>query len=129
MCNNYKVLSGGDRAQGSVKKGNISCERDRWDVITGWYRFLGAAGDRILDKCVPMGHCCALFPGWMRGNHPTVAEGVVTRDICFSFRTDCCYLRDNIIVKNCGGYFVYRLELHSDRLARYCGNGDAGELP
>lgn len=129
VCNNYKVLSGGDRAQGSVKKGNISCERDRGDVITGWYRFQGAAGDRILDKCVPEGHCSAPAPGWMRGNHPTVAEGVVTREVCFRFSTDCCFGRNNITVKNCGGYFVYMLESPNLCSTRFCGNGRAGELP
>ena len=129
VCNNYKVLSGGDRAQGSVWKGKVDCNGSRGDVILGWYRFQGAAGDRILDKCVPKGHCSAPVPGWMRGNHPTVAEGLVTRGVCYHFGRDCCFLSHNITVKNCGGYFVYMLESPYVCSARFCGNGGAGELP
>ena len=126
MCNDYvyKNLSGGDRAQGSVWKGNVTCDRDYRDLIPGWYRFQGAAGDRILDKCVPVGNCRFPAPGWMR-----VAEGVVSRGVCYNFSTDCCFWRKKIEVKNCDEYFVYILESPNFCSARYCGNGGAGELP
>ena len=131
MCNNYKVLSGGDRAQGSVNKSILACQYHlrRRDVVTGWYRFQGAAGDRILDKCVPVGHSSSPAPGWMRGNHPTVAEGVVIREVCYHLSTDCCFRRQNIRVKNCDGYFVYQFDWPYVCAARYCGNGGTGELP
>ena len=129
MCHNYTyaILSEGDRAQGSALKGNVTCRR--YELIPGWYRFQGAAGDRILDKCVPMRRCSTIAPGWMRGNHPTVAEGVVTRKVCYHFDTDCCTWSNNISVKNCGGYFVYKLEFTPNCYSRYCGNGGAGKLP
>ena len=110
------------------KKVYKPCKWYHRDLIPGWYRFQGAAGDRILDKCVPAGHCSARAPGWMRGNHPTVAEDIVIREVCFRFSTDCCFWRKKIGVKNCGGYFVYMLESpHCS--ARFCGNGGAGKLP
>ena len=112
-----------------MRKVNVDCIGSRGDVIPGWYRFQGAAGDRILDKCVPEGHCSVGSPGWMRGNHPTVAEGLVTREVCFRLKTYCCFRRNNITVKNCGGYFVYQLESPYNCSARFCGNGGAGELP
>ena len=110
------------------KKVYKPCKWYHRDLIPGWYRFQGAAGDRIHDKCVPAGHCSARAPGWMRGNHPTVAEDIVIREVCFRFSTDCCFWRKKIGVKNCGGYFVYMLESpHCS--ARFFGNGGAGRLP
>ena len=60
-CKNYTVLSEADRAQGYASQSNRTC--DRKDLVTGWYRFQGAAGDRIADKCVPKGHCGVEYRG------------------------------------------------------------------
>ena len=128
MCNNYKNLTTGDRAQGAtVKKFSVNCDRDY--LIPDWYRFQGAAGDRIADKCVPERRCGTRAPGWMKGNHPTVPEGVVTRKVCYHIYNDCCFWSNNITVKNCGGYFVYKLEWRLHCFAGYCGNGGGGKLP
>ena len=125
MCNNYKVLNGGDRAQGNALQDNAKCD-DK--LNPGWYRFQGAAGDRILDKCVPEGRCGTDAPGWLQGNHPTVAEGVVTGKVCYHFKDNCCLWSNNISVKNCGEYFVYQLRESPGCKLRYCGNGGAGKL-
>ena len=126
MCNNYRVLSGRDRAQGSALKGTP--KDDQLDLVPGWYRFQEAAGDRIPDKCVPENHCGTLRPGWLSGNHPTFDEGVVTRRVCYHYSKNCCKWTNNIAVKNCGGYFVYKLKRPPRRYLRYCGNGGVGEL-
>ena len=97
-------------------------------MTLGWYRFKGAAGDQMAGECVPENRCGANAPGWIRGIHPKVAEGVVTREVCYNFFGDCCYLNDSISVKNCGGYFVYQLKMPSVCFARYCGNGRTGEF-
>ena len=96
-------------------------------LVTGWYRFQGAAGDRMPDKCVLMYRCGTESPGWLNGAHPTVAEGVVTRTVCYSKERSCCYLSNIIKVKNCNGYYVYELyrPFFKDR---YCGNAGAGKL-
>ena len=131
-CHNYTVLSEADRAQGHISSNYRS---DRYDLVPGWYRFQGAAGDRMADKCVQMDHCGTRSPGWLNGTHPTVAEGVVIRRVCFN-RYQCCRWYQNIRVKNCGAYFVYalpRLYIGIYRFCRYCGfyrycgNGTAGE--
>ena len=45
-CNNYTVLSEAERAQGHIViNSNYSCDRN--DLVPGWYRFQGAAGDRM----------------------------------------------------------------------------------
>ena len=123
-CTNYAVLSEADRAQGNVTP---PYERDDWLLVTGWYRFQGAAGDRMPDKCVLMYRCGTENPGWLNGAHPTVAEGVVARTVCYSGRRSCCFYSIIIKVKNCSGYYVY--ELHGTaRYSRYCGNAGAGKL-
>ena len=114
-CANYTVLSEADCAQGNA-------------LVTGWYRFEGAAGDRMPEKCVLMGRCGAKSPGWLNGKHPNVTEGVVTRQVCFSGK-DSCYWKSNIIkVKNCSGFYVYELQRIRYASFRYCGNAGACKL-
>ena len=133
-CTNYAVLSEADRAQGNTQP---SYDRNDWGLVTGWYRFQGAAGDRMADKCVLMYRCGTRYPAWLNGTHPTVAEGVVTRTVCFSRWGSCCYPSKIIKMKNCNGYYVYELHrtislfpFNHDYhwLSRYCGNAGAGKL-
>ena len=126
-CNNYTVLSEADRAQGHINASNYRC--DRYDLVPGWYRFQGAAGDRMADKCVPINRCGTHAPGWLSGAHPTVAEGAVTRKVCYHWNYNCCLWSNNITVKNCGAFFVYELQKTSYCYLRYCGNASAGNLP
>ena len=134
-CHNYTVLSEADRAQEHIVINASSYKTDYIDLVPGWYRFQGAAGDRMADNCVPMDHCGTKYPGWLNGTHPTVAEGVVIRRVCFS-EDQCCFRYQNIRVKNCGAYFVYALprlyhhylDDYYYRDFRYCGNGRAGKI-
>ena len=119
-CKNYTVLSEADRAQGSASQNNTRCDDN---LVTGWYRFQGSAGDRMADKCVSETRCGTLYPGWLDGTHPTVAEGVVTRTVCYNKLRYCCYWRNLIKVKNCSSYYVYELQKPLDCYLRYCGNG------
>ena len=126
-CNNYTVLGEADRAQGHIMiNSNYRCDRD--DLAPGWYRFQGAAGDRMADRCVPRHHCGTHHPGWINDTHPTVAEGVVITTVCFSWSHTCCYWTQIIRIKNCGAYFVYELPRTYNCYARYCGNASAGKL-
>jgi len=127
-CHNYIVLSEDDRAQGHIVTNARNYRSDYIDLEPGWSRFQGAAGDRMADKCVPMDHCGTKYPGWLNDTHPTVAEGVVIRRVCFS-TYQCCPWYQNIRVKNCGAYFVYALpRLRYNYLSRYCGNGSDGKF-
>lgn len=123
-CTNYTVLSEADRAQGNAVENNL-CDRD---LIPGWYRFQGEAGDQIPDKCVLSKRCGTKYPGWLNGAHPSVAEGVVTRKVCYGYDS-CCLWSNNIKVKNCSGYYVYELQNSPDYICfRYRGNAGAGTL-
>ena len=123
-CTNYTVLSEEDRAQGNAQPPH---NRNDMGLVTGWYRFQGAAGDRIPDKCVLKYRCGTKRPVWLNGSHPTVAEGVVTRTVCYTSDSGCCVYRCIIKVKNCSSYYVYELP-RTFYLSRYCGNAGAGKL-
>ena len=124
-CTNYTVLSEADRAQGNAKPPHY---RSDGGLVTGWYRFQGAAGDRMADKCVLMYRCGSVFPVWLNGTHPTVTEGVVTRTVCYSGCKGCCWPSNIIKVKNCSSYYVYELPRTPILFSRYCGDVDAGKL-
>ena len=124
-CTNYTVLSEANRAQGNAQPPH---NRGDWDLGNGWYRFQGAAGDRMLDKCVPPYRCGTKIPGWLNGSHPTATEGDVARTVCFSGFSNCCWQSAVIKVKNCSSYYVYQLQNTSKPDSRYCGNAGAGRL-
>ena len=124
-CTNYTVLSEEDRAQGNAQRPH---NRNDSGLVTGWYRFQGAAGDRIPDKCVLNHRCGTEHPGWLNGAHPTITEGVVTRTVCYNYYGDCCRDSTNIKVKNCSSYYVYELPRTPYQRSRYCGNAGAGKL-
>ena len=124
-CKTYTVLSEADRAQGNVLQNNLRCDRN--DLTPGWYRFQGAAGDRMADQCVLTDRCGTWAPGWLSGAHPTVGEGVVVRKVCYHWHTSCCYYSNNIKVKNCSSFYVYELQKTPYCLLRYCGNAGVGK--
>ena len=124
-CINYTVLSETDRAQGNALPPYDRCDKN---LTTGWYRFQGAAGDRMPDKYVLMQRCGTRYPGWLSGAHPTIADGVVTRKVCYSWAIDRCGWSNNIKVKNCSGYYVYELQKTPSCNLRYCGSAGAGKL-
>ena len=66
--------------------------------------------------------CSTDAPGWLSGGHPAVAEGAVRRKVCFAYFFGCCSYSKYISVRNCGAFFVYKLEPPRCNL-RYCGNG------
>ena len=87
----------------------------------GWYRFEGDAGTRMPTTCLNQGKCGTTFPGWLKGAHPTVADGEVGRVVCFGDFSVCCRYRKQIRVKNCSTYYVYKLGGTPGCNMRYCG--------
>ena len=90
--------------------------------LMGWYRFTDAAGLAMPDSCPREGsRCGASGVGWVNGNHPTAAEEVVTRPVCFSHGGTCCNWMGEIKVINCSGFYVYELPRTPTCSVRYCG--------
>lgn len=88
----------------------------------------GEAGTKIATSCIPVYRCGTNAPAWMSGTHPTVAEGKVTRKVCYSWAGNCCYSSSNIEVVNCGGqYYVYKLN-PTGCSCRYCGSNNWWKL-
>ena len=73
-----------------------------------WFRFQGDAGTKMPTTCQPMLRCDAYKTGWLRGTHPSVAEGAVNKTVCFRYHS-CCKYSVIIRVRNCGSYYVYHL--------------------
>jgi len=115
ICKNYQNLTDAERKHDYVTV-NYKCD----DTLNGWYRFQGAAGTKMVTTCPPMNRCDTDFPAWLSEDHPTVAEGTVTRKVCIHWFEDCCERSVYIQVKNCGSYYIYKLFFPGICAARYC---------
>ena len=126
----YKVLDEDDRARGFVTGSVIKCDLESEDAVmyNRWSRFNGSAGVAMPTKCVDKMRCGAEAPGWLRDKHPKVNQGVVTRKVCYHWGGDCCFYKNDIQVKNCGDFFVYKFERPPASYLRYCGNGKGNHI-
>ena len=118
---NYQTLSSSDRLVSNTNQSSLKC--DRYTLIPGWYRFTGDAGDGMPSYCPPIRRCGTHATGWLNGSYPTLAEGAVTRKVCYHWSNKCCRWSNNIKIKNCNGYYVYQLAKPPTCHLRYCGNG------
>ena len=114
-CQNYQSLTGSDR---KITYGNQNTVCDRG--IHGWYRFEGAAGTRMPTSCPPKQRCNTHASGWLNGAHPTVADGQVTRTVCFHWGSNCCNWSRSVKVINCSDYYVYYITGTPTCSLRYC---------
>jgi len=78
---------------------------------------------QMAHTCVPKQHCGTHATGWMNGSLPSLADGRVERTVCFHWRDDCCYWSIKIMVRNCDGFHVYKLDKPPHCTLRYCGDG------
>ncbi|CAH3190226.1 unnamed protein product, partial [Porites evermanni] len=114
-CKNYTTLDQGSRK--ATSSAGTFCD----SILSGWHRFSGSAGKKMVTCCVEENKC-SKHPGWLNGTHPTVAQGKVTRRACFRKTSNCCQWSMNIKVRNCGDYFVYLLNgtPQSRCILQYC---------
>lgn len=90
-------------------------------------RFEGDAGTAMADSCVLYGHCGTSEPGWFNGKLPEVKDGKKPGTVCFNDgkHERCCNSKVGIQVRNCSGFFVYRLPYTTNGCFKaYCGNGE-----
>ena len=128
--NGYVSLRSRDRA---LNYSHTSHQCDN-GIGPGWFRFEGAAGDNIATTCPYRTNRCNTYAtGWLNGGLPNIADGQVTRQVCFygskrrkPRENHCCEWTTNVQVRNCGSYYVYNLPPtpRGECNLRYCGNND-----
>ena len=119
-CSAYTPLNEADRKLSFLDKLVVKCDNH----LTGkWYRFTGEAPGSIPESCVEKYRCGTHAPGWLKGKHPTVAEGVVTRQVCYNWGDNCCHWSNDIQIRNCGEFYVYNLPKAPACQLRYCSGG------
>ena len=119
-CTNYTAISNlAESAQGNKMQ-------PTGNPVISWYRFQGDAADQIPEKCVlKWRRGC-----WLDGTHPKIADDVVNRKLCFSCPTNrcTCIWSNNINVKNCSSFYVYKIHQNPLFNLRYCNNASSGKL-
>nr|XP_055031170.1 uncharacterized protein LOC129420326 isoform X2 [Misgurnus anguillicaudatus] len=120
-CSNYNILDDLWRSTSNQDPSQIMCDMNvNW---AGWYRLI-IQGESVQmpDTCVPALRCGTHAPLWLSGGHPTVEDGVVTRDVCGHWSGDCCRFHSNPIrVKACpDNYYVYKFVSPTACYLAYC---------
>lgn len=88
-----------------------------------WYRFSSNAGGEMPTTKPPLKTCGTYVPIWLRGLHPTVKEGAVRRKACANVPVIPpfgCGFSYNIQVRNCSGFYIYKLKRPSHCYFAYC---------
>ena len=108
VCQFHSVLEDYDRdINYQTPLGDEKCDDN---LNSGWYRFLNISGITMPTTCPPPFTCGTRLPGWLKGDHPTVEEGEVSRTVCFTRHPSrCCRYSYNIRVRNCTSFYVYLL--------------------
>jgi len=135
-CHHYQNLTDAERKYDyNTQAGYSKCDDKLRNK--GWHRFQGAAGTKMATESPGIRKCGAVFPAWLYGAHPTVAEGTVRRYLCinkgeeFAQQRVCikkdnkdkieCFKESFVDVKNCTSYYVYKFYESSACNFRYCG--------
>ncbi|XP_066275735.1 sushi, nidogen and EGF-like domain-containing protein 1 isoform X1 [Branchiostoma lanceolatum] len=120
-CHNYLVLNAAWRSTELENDGALNHKHCDRGFNGEWYRFQIPAGTSMPTHPPPsMNRCGTEAPMWMRGNHPTAADGEVTRQACALFDTDPCRWSTSIQVKSCGSFYVYKLPAAPACNLAYC---------
>ena len=86
-----------------------------------WYRFEEPAGTQMADSIVPKKHCGADATGWLNGTHPAGLGESVIRHVCFTWVSSSCQYNTDVEIKNCGGFYLYKLKPTPSCNQKYCG--------
>jgi len=81
---------------------------DDRSLARGWYRFTNGF-EKMPETCPIADSCGSYKPGYLSQPHPEIGEGIVERKVCFGDDDQCCSSSRDVLVKNCGTHFVYRL--------------------
>uniref|UniRef100_A0A3B1IVD4 UMOD/GP2/OIT3-like D8C domain-containing protein n=1 Tax=Astyanax mexicanus TaxID=7994 RepID=A0A3B1IVD4_ASTMX len=105
----------------------VSMVLDFFSKWSGWYRLMLLGQDvRMPESCVGINLCGTDAPLWLSGIHPELLDGIVTREVCGNWNSDCCHFKSTPIrVKACPGvYYVYEFVSPSSCSLTYCAGND-----
>ncbi|CAF1254340.1 unnamed protein product [Adineta steineri] len=94
--------------------------------ITGWYRFTGNGGTRLVTTQLSQTNICGgSYPGWWNGTLPKAIGATHVGTMCFYTGghfdgSYCANPLSPIIATNCGDYYVFYLLPVSCCSYRYC---------
>ena len=99
-----------------------STEEGDWKGdVNSWYRFEEPAGTQMADSIVPERRCGTYSTGWLNGAHPAVLGENVIRQVCFNWDGNSCFRNTDVEIKNCGGFYLYKLKSVPLCGLKYCG--------
>ena len=83
-CIKHKILTYYSRFHEFKSTGVVSCDNN----LSGWYRFMENAGNKMLDSCSALYHNSALkydtyWRGWLNGKRPEENELEANRTMAF----------------------------------------------
>ncbi|XP_019624993.1 PREDICTED: uncharacterized protein LOC109470471 [Branchiostoma belcheri] len=118
-CNSYTVLNQAWRSVNNTVR-RYSCDNG---FRGEWYRFMNPAGTSMPTQRPPSTRRCGTdAPMWMSGQHPSVADGEISRQACAYWGSNPCQWSTTIRVKACSaGYYVYKLPRTPVCHLGYCG--------
>ncbi|RMX43629.1 hypothetical protein pdam_00023621 [Pocillopora damicornis] len=125
-CKSYNVLNEPGRYWSSTGH-PLSCDKNL--TSGGWYRFQGPAGKMMATHCIPRQSCNSRMVGWIGGgDHPTIAYQKVTRTVYMHHKSSCQFLSyPGTDIRNCSGFYVYKLKSTTTCFQRYCGVNDEND--
>ena len=110
-----------DNGHASPACDGITVKGDWKGAADSWYRFEEPAGTQMADSIVPKNHCGTSATGWLNGAHPAVLGENVIRQVCFNWAGNSCNWNTNVEIKNCGGFYLYKLKAIPNCNLKYCG--------
>ena len=94
--------------------GKTNCDtRDMINSGRPWFRFVGQAGNKLLDKCVPMESCGTNVPMWSNATMPSTVGNITPFQVYGAWRQGCARFTLRASVMRCSGGnhdFVYRFD-------------------
>ena len=86
---------------------HTSCCENDYNLVTGWYRFMGNAGTQLVTTPLSKTNICGTnYPGWWNGTLPMIVGATNVGNICFyDGSSSCTNSLSPISATNCSDYY------------------------